>query len=246
MAEAEFAGQVAVVTGGARGLGLATATLLAERGASVCLLDIDAARLAAAPAAIGTGTVRGFETDVTDEAAVLAARDGVLAAFGKVDVLINNAGAYPTTTLRALSMAQWDRVLDVNLKSMFLVTRAFMDPMIRARYGRIVSIASIAGFRPFSIMIDYSAAKAGLLSLIKTFALELAPHQVLCNGVAPGSLATETAKHEPWHVEGLAQVPLGRAAEPEEIAELVLFLASRRNSYVTGETILAAGGMHIA
>ena len=242
MSEGEFGGQVAVVTGGAQGLGFAIAKLLAARGAAVCLLDIERERLAATPNAIGAGTVRTFETDVIDEPAVLRARDAILEEFGKVEVLVNNAGAYPTTTVRELTMAQWDRVFDVNVKSMFLTTRAFMDAMIANRYGRIVSIASIASYEPFYIMPDYSAAKAALLSLIKTFALELAPHQVLCNGVAPGTLATEEAKKHRWHYEAQETVPLGRSAEPEEIAELVLFLASPRNRFMTGETVLATGG----
>ena len=222
MVEAEFAGQVAVVSGAAQGLGFAIARLVTE-GASA----------------------RAFGADVADELAVLALREGVMAAFGRADVLVNNAGIYPHATLREITMAEWDRVFDTNAKAMFLMSRAFMAPMIERRYGRIVSIVTQDAYTPKPTTPHYAASKAALLSLIKTFALVLAPHQVLVTGVSPGAIATERAKTQDWLGPAAAATPLGHAAEPEDMAEVVAFLASPRNRFVTGETVLATGGLYM-
>ena len=244
MAEGEFEGQVAVVTGGAQGLGYAIARLLGDRGAAVCILDMDKARLDRAANELGQSnrTVRGYECDVTKEPAILKARDAILKEFGRADVLVNNAGIYPHATLREITVEAWDRMFDVNTKSMFLVTRAFMDSMIAKRYGRVVTIVTEDAYIPKPTIPHYAASKAALLSLIKTFAVELAPHQVLVNGVSPGAIATERAKSQSWLPRIIPQIPVGRAAEPEDMAEVVLFLASKRNRFVVGETIIASGG----
>ena len=244
MAEGEFEGQVAVVTGGAQGLGYAIARLLGDRGAAVCILDMDKARLDRAANELGQSnrTVRGYECDVTKEPAILKARDVILKEFGRADVLVNNAGIYPHATLREITVEAWDRMFDVNTKSMFLVTRAFMDSMIAKRYGRVVTIVTEDAYIPKPTIPHYAASKAALLSLIKTFAVELAPHQVLVNGVSPGAIATERAKSQSWLPRIIPQIPVGRAAEPEDMAEVVLFLASKRNRFVVGETIIASGG----
>ncbi|MGH6954197.1 MAG: SDR family NAD(P)-dependent oxidoreductase, partial [Alphaproteobacteria bacterium] len=243
-AEGEFEGQVAVVTGGAQGLGYAIARLLGDRGAAVCILDMDKARLDRAANELGQSnrTVRGYECDVTKEPAILKARDAILKEFGRADVLVNNAGIYPHATLREITVEAWDRMFDVNTKSMFLVTRAFMDSMIAKKYGRVVTIVTEDAYIPKPTIPHYAASKAALLSLIKTFAIELAPHQVLVNGVSPGAIATERAKSQSWLPRIIPQIPLGRAAEPEDMAEVVLFLASKRNRFVVGETIIASGG----
>ena len=247
MAAGEFADQVAVVTGAAQGLGFAIAKLLAERGASVCLLDLNAEGVAkAADRLSGTNAaIRTFALDVADEPAVLATRDTILSEFGRTDVLVNNAGIYPHATLREITLAEWDRVFDTNAKAMFLMTRAFMDTMTEQRYGRVVSIVTQDAYTPKPSTPHYAASKAALLSLIKTFALELAPHQVLVNGVSPGAIATERAKTQDWLEPAAAATPVGRAAEPEDLAEVVLFLASPRNRFVTGETVLATGGLYM-
>ena len=241
MSEAEFGGRVAVVTGGAAGIGFAISTLLAERGARVCLVDIDEGAMARAAENLGGGA-RGYKADITSEAEVEAARDAILADFGKVDVLVNNAGIYPHATIEEVTVAGWDEMFDVNAKGMFLVTRAFMDAMIGARYGRVVSIVTNDIYIPKPSMPHYAASKAAVASLIKTFALELAPHQVLCNGVSPGAVATERAKSQSWLAERIPLIPVGHAAEPADIAEVVAFLASDRNRFVTGETVIANGG----
>ena len=244
MSDSEFGGQVAVVTGGAQGIGFAISSLLAERGATVCLLDIDTARAqeaAAALAKIGPGA-RAYAADVTKEDTLIAARDAILADFGQIDALVNNAGIYPHATIREITVESWDRMFDVNAKGMFFATRVFMDPMIEKGYGRIVSIVTNDIYVAKPTLPHYAASKAAVASLIKTFALELAPHQVLCNGVSPGAVATERAKSQDWLAKRIPNIPVRRAAEPKDMAEYVVFLASNRNRFMTGETVIANGG----
>ncbi|MFO0997863.1 MAG: SDR family NAD(P)-dependent oxidoreductase [Alphaproteobacteria bacterium] len=247
MPDKEFSGQVAVITGGAQGLGHAISALLAQRGASVAILDRDSGRLddSVAQLARDGATARGYVTDVAREEEILQARDAILGEFGRADVLINNAGWFPFTTVQAITANEWQRVFDVNAKSVFLATRAFMDGMVARRYGRVVNIASSGAYVANLTLPHYAAAKAAVLSLTKSFALELAPHGVLVNGVSPGNVATERQRDQPWLVERLPIIPVRRAAEPRDIAEVVLFLASRRNRFVVGETIIADGGMRM-
>ena len=163
----EFEGQVAAVTGAAAGIGNAIARRLADQGARVCLIDIDADAVNAAASQIGADAV-AITADVTDEHAVTAARDAVLHACGGVDVLVNNAGIYPHETLDEMTVASWDRVFDVNAKSVFLMTRAFGEPMRRAGYGRVVSIVTIDAYVAKPTMPHYAASKAAVASLVKT------------------------------------------------------------------------------
>lgn len=241
MAKGELDGQVAAVTGAAAGIGNAIAGLFAAHGARACLLDIDGGAAEAAAERLG-GDAVAVQADVTDEASVIAARDRIVETCGRVDILVNNAGIYPHDSLDDMTVASWDRVFDVNAKSVFLATRAFGDPMRKAGYGRIVSIVTVDAYIPKPTMAHYAASKAAVASLIKTFALEFAPDGVLVNGVSPGAVATERAKSEDWLPKRIREIPLGRAAEPEDIGEIVLFLASPRNRFVVGETIVASGG----
>ena len=244
MSDGRFDGQVAVVTGGAQGIGLAISHLLAERGATVCILDLDEGLAAKTAKALGEVGPEGgaYFGDVTDEATLIAARDKILADHGHVEVLVNNAGVYPHATIRELTVEIWDQMFDVNAKGVLLATRTFMDPMIEKRYGRIVSIVTNDAYIAKPTTPAYAASKAAVLSLIKTFALELAPHQVLCNGVSPGAVATEKTRTAKWLVEKTPLIPLRRPATPEDMAEYVAFLASNRNRFMTGETIIANGG----
>ena len=241
MAQGELAGQVAAVTGAAAGIGNAIARVLAGHGARICLIDIDAKAVDAAAKAMG-GDALAVIADVTDEASVLAARDKVIETCGRVDILVNNAGIYPHENFDQMTVESWDRVFDVNAKSVFLATRAFGEPMRKAGYGRIVSIVTIDAYIPKPTMPHYAASKAAVASLIKTFALDYAPDGVLVNGVSPGAVATERAKSQDWLPKRIAEIPLHRAAEPEDIAEVVRFLASPANRFVVGETIVASGG----
>lgn len=241
----EFAGQAAVVTGAAQGIGLAVGRLLAERGAAVFLLDRDGAALSRAVAALSHLSVTGLEVDVTDEAAILRARDAISAKQGAASVLVNNAGWFPSTTIREITIDDWNKVFDVNAKSVLLVTRAFMDGMVARRHGRVVNIGSSGAYVPNPGLPHYAAAKLSVLSLTKTFALELAPHGVLVNGVSPGSVATERQMGQAWLAQRVPTIPIRRAGTPKDIAEVVLFLASPRNRFICGETIIADGGLRM-
>ena len=240
----DFAGNVVVVTGAARGLGACICRQFAARGATVGVADIDAdgAERTAASLRADGARASAYAADLTVDAAVAALREAVLRELGTPTVLVNNAGAYPAQSLQEISGADFDRVLAINLKTVFLVTRAFMQDMAATGYGRIVNIASNDAYTPKPTMAHYAAAKAGVISLTKTFALELAPHGVLVNGVSPGPIATEVAKASDWLPKRILELPLKRAAEPEDIGEVVLFLASRANRFMCGETVVANGG----
>jgi 3-oxoacyl-[acyl-carrier protein] reductase len=241
-----FDGKVAVVTGAARGLGLALATLLAERGARVFMVDRDGRFLAAAADTLAT---RGLDVtaavaDCASEVELGALRRRIeTETKGRLDVLINNAGGWRYGSLGEITVADWDWTFEVNLKTVFLVTRTLMDLMVARRYGRIVNIASTDAYRPKVKLPHYAAAKAGVVSLTKSIAEELAPLGILVNAVSPGAIATETAKSQGWLAERIPQIPVRRAAEPEDIAEVALFLASPQNRFVVGETVVANGGM---
>ncbi|MBS34476.1 MAG: oxidoreductase [Thiotrichales bacterium] len=239
----DFDDQLAVVTGAAQGLGLAITMLLLERGARVAMLDLDEARLRDSAQALDAGDrVMWHCVDVTDEAAVIAAKDRIEQTSGVADLLVNNAGIYPHATLDEISVADWDHVFDVNVKSAFLMTRAFTDAMKPRGYGRVVNIVTVDAYKAKPTTPHYAASKAALGNLLKTFALELAPHGVLVNGVSPGAIATERAKSQSWLPLRIKEIPIGRAAEPEDIAEVVLFLGSKRNRFIVGETVIASGG----
>lgn len=239
-----FKGQFAVVTGGAKGLGRATAQLLASRGAYVHILDRDEHALAEA-LSIFSGrnlSVGGSCVDVTDETAIVAVAQGLTSLRGSPQILVNNAGYFPFGNIMSVSQAEWDSVFAVNTKSVFLCTRAFGRLMQTAGYGRVVSIVSAGAYGPNLTLPHYAAAKAAVLSLIRTFAAEFAPDGVLVNGVSPGNIATEDTKEAQWLVERIPKIPVRRAAKPEDIAEIIAFLASERNRYIVGETIVASGG----
>ncbi len=238
----DMEGQVAAITGGAQGIGHAIARCLQARGATVWLLDVDGSAAERAAADLGN-KARGCAADVTDEASMTAARERILAQDGRIDILVNNAGVYPPGTLREITMEAWDRVFAINCKGVFLTSRVFMEPMITAGYGRIVSIVTVDAYIPKPNMPHYAASKAAVLSLVKTFAQELAPHGILVNGVSPGAVATERAKSEGWLAKHIPNIPVGRPGEPEDIAEVVAFLASPANRFITGETVVASGGM---
>jgi 3-oxoacyl-[acyl-carrier protein] reductase len=243
-----FADQVALVSGAAQGLGRSIATLLARQGATVYLADLNGpgAEIAAAALRAEGLTASGHACDMADEPAVFRLRDRIASEGGRLDVLINNAGGWRYENIREVTMANWDWTFRVNLLSMFIATRACMDMMIERRYGRIVNISSTDGYRPKPTLPVYAAAKAAVVSLTRTFAEELAPHQVIVNAVAPGAIATETAKSQSWLAQRIPSIPVRRAAEPEDIAEAVLFLASPANRYVVGECVIVNGGALMA
>ena len=236
-----FREKVGVVTGGAQGLGQAIVRLLVERGAFVHVIDDNQEKLSSLVAAL-EGSVHGHVADVADETRIIDVRRAVVAFSGRVDVVVNNAGIYPFEGTRDITVESWDRMFDVNLKGTFLITRVFADDLIANGEGRVVCIASTDSYIPKPLYPHYAASKAAVRSLVKTFALELARHGVLVNAVSPGSIAMPNAHAQGWLPQAIKRIPLGRAAEPEDIAEVVAFLVSSANRFICGETLIASGG----
>jgi 3-oxoacyl-[acyl-carrier protein] reductase len=242
----EFAGRIGVVTGAAGGLGRAVSRLLVERGATVFLVDMDRNGIEKFEAELkGHGSpVHGAVVDIANEDEVLALRNRIeKEGGGKLDFLINNAGGWRYGRAHEITMTDWDWTFRTNVTGTFLMSRTLMGLMTAQRYGRIVNVASADAYRAKPTLPHYAAAKAAVVSLTKSMAEELAPDQVLVNAVSPGAIATEVAKQQGWLAERIKSIPLGRAAEPEDIAEVILFLASSRNRFMVGETVMATGGL---
>ena len=240
-------GKVALVTGAARGIGQATARKLAAEGADVALCDLKADWLAETAAIVESAgrKAKCFEADVSNGVAVDEVVSGVMEAYGKVDVMVNNAGITKDTLMIRMSEQDWDAVLSVNLKGTFLFTKAIARPMMKQRSGAIVNIASIIGLIGNAGQCNYAASKAGVIALTKSAARELASRNVRVNAVAPGFIQTRMTDALPENVRGkmLEAIPMGRFGTPEDVANVVLFLASESSSYMTGQVLTVCGGM---
>lgn len=241
--------KVAVVTGGNRGIGKAVALELARNGASLAICGTNEATLKEAAAEIEKVGVKCLAqtVDVSQETQVEAFGKAVLETFGKIDVLVNNAGITKDNLLIRMSSQEWDDVIDVNLKSAFLMTKVFVRPMMKARQGRIINMTSIIGVRGNAGQANYAASKAGLIGLTKTTAREFASRNITCNAVAPGFIQTDMthALGEKAREELLQQIPLGILGETSDIAGVVLFFSSEASKYITGQVICVDGGMVI-
>jgi 3-oxoacyl-[acyl-carrier protein] reductase len=238
--------RVAVITGGAQGIGYATATRMLDSGAAVALWDIDSARLELARAELSAkGSVSSVQVELTNEASVEAALQATLQRHGQVDILVNNAGITGGNgTTWELDPALWRRVIEVNLVAPYLVCRAVAPHMIARRYGRIVNIASVAGKEGNPNASHYSASKAGLIALTKSLGKELAKSGVLVNAVTPA--AAKTAMFDTMtqaHIEFmLSKIPMGRFLQVDELAAMVCWLASEDCAFSTGAVFDISGG----
>lgn len=247
MTDIQAQGQVALVTGATRGIGAAIAQELASRGYTVigtATSDDGAARITAALQAFGG---RGVKLDVTDVAGVDALIDDVVKTQGGLHVLVNNAGITRDTLAMRMKDEDWDAVLDTNLKAVFRVSRAAIRPMMKQRFGRIISITSVVGGMGNPGQANYAAAKAGVAGMSRALARELGSRGITVNCVAPGFIATDMTAVLPEEQQKAlaAQIPLGKLGQPSDIAQAVAYLASPGAGYVTGQELAVNGGMYM-
>ena len=239
-------GRVALVTGAAQGIGRAIALSLAQGGATVAIADIiDKRNETAEEINKAGGKAAAFQLNVADEESVKQVIKDVTAQFGRLEILVNNAGITRDQLIMRMKRAEWDSVIAINLTGVFLCTQAAVPVMLKQRWGRIINISSINGQQGAAGQANYSASKAGVIGITMATAREVASRSITCNAIAPGFIETAmTQVLSPDVREGmLKQVPLGRPGTPEDIANAVRFLASEETSYITGHVLKVNGGM---
>jgi 3-oxoacyl-[acyl-carrier protein] reductase len=244
---ADLQGRIALVTGASQGIGRACALELARAGATVALAARNEAKLAEVAAEIEAagGQAAAFALDVASEESIKAGAKAVLDRFGKVEILVNNAGITRDGLMMAMKRADWDDVLSTNLTGAFLLTQALLRPMLKNRWGRIVNISSVVGRTGQAGQVNYVSSKAGLIGLTRALAREVASRGITVNAVAPGYIETPMTAvlDEKQRTAMMAQIPLGRAGTDLEIAHAVGFLASEGAGYITGHVLDVNGGM---
>ncbi len=247
MSTPKFEGQVALVTGASRGIGAAIALELAHRGLKVIGTGTTEEGANRITAALGFADGRGCALDVNDGPAVDALVDQIVKAYGAIHVLVNNAGITRDTLAMRMKDQDWDAVLDTNLKAVFRLSRAVIRPMMKQRYGRIISITSVVGASGNAGQANYAAAKAGVAGMTRAMARELGSRNITVNCVAPGFIETDMTASLPEAQQQalLSQIPLGHLGKPADIANAVAYLASPQAGYVTGQELHVNGGMHM-
>ncbi|WP_369253959.1 SDR family NAD(P)-dependent oxidoreductase [Streptomyces sp. R35] len=242
-------GKVAVVTGGARGIGRGIATVLAAKGAAVAVWDLntEGAEKTVAEIQAAGGRALAVGGDAADAAAVARSAARTREEFGPVTILVNNAGTTAYEPFTNISEASWDRMIGINLKGPFLVTRELVPDMLEAGWGRIVNISSSSAQTGAPAMAHYAASKGGVIGLTRALAIEYADKGITVNHVPPGFIDTPLVRQGPVDVEAVAaHMPMKRAGQPEDVAYAVAYLASEEASYVTGQTLSTNGGRYLA
>ena len=241
----DLSNRVAIVTGSARGIGRAIALKLAEVGATVVVSDIEEAESVAEEIRAMNRQSLAVTANVSSSSDVATLVDTVISNYDRVDILVNNAGIARDQLLMRMSDEDWDAVLNVNLKSVFLCTRAVLRPMIKQRWGRIISISSIVGIVGNPGQANYASAKAGIIGFTRTIAREVASRGITANAIAPGFIDTKMTQQleENQRQELMKRIPLGCLGSPCDVAEAVAFLASEEARYITGQVLGVDGGM---
>ena len=245
--------KTAIITGAARGIGEAIAIKFAEQGANIAFTYVSDSSKEKAEVLeqklIGLGVkAKGYQTNAGDFAAAETFVNDVLVAFGKIDVVVNNAGISKDNLLLRMTPEQWDDVMNVNLKSVFNITKHVIKPMMKARSGSIINMSSIIGETGNAGQSSYAASKAGIIGFTKSIAKELGSRNIRCNAIAPGFVETDMTSYLQEGEAGekyRSSIPLGRFATGEDIANTALFLASDMGNYITGQTISVCGGLNI-
>ena len=241
-------GKTAIVTGAARGIGRAIALKFAEEGANIAFTDIvendDFKSLEQRLKELNVKG-KGYISDASNFEQTQQIVDQIISDFGNVEILVNNAGITMDTLLIRMTEEQWDKVINVNLKSVFNFTKAVLKVMMKNRYGSIINLSSVVGVSGNAGQVNYAASKAGIIGFTKSVARELGARNIRCNALAPGFIITEMTNKLPEEVKKQweAQIPLGRGGTPEEVANVALFLASDLSSYVSGQVINVCGAM---
>ena len=243
----DLSGRVALVTGGGRGIGRAIALKLAEVGTTVVVSDIDEVSASSAAGEIKAmkGRSLAVMADVSSSSDVVKMMETAQAAYGKVDILVNNAGITRDQLLMRMSDEDWDNVLSINLKSVFLCTKVVLRQMVKQRWGRIISLSSIVGMKGNAGQANYASAKAGIIGFTRSIAKEVASRGITVNAIAPGFIDTDMtlSLEENMRQELKRQIPIGNFGSPRDVAEAVAFLASEEARYITGQVLSVDGGM---